>query len=345
MFREDRAEITRRDGSIVTTLEVAVSQDTDAEVRRVSLTNNGSRIREIDLTSYAELVLAPPRHDGAHPAFSKLFVQTEFVADIGAILATRRLRSPTEAQVWAAHLVVVEGETVGALQFETDRAGFLGSGRGIRTPISVIDGESLSNTAGTVLDPIFSLRSRVRIAPGATVRLAFWTLVASSRAEVLDLVDKHRESAAFDRAVMLAWTQAQVQLYHLGVGPAEADLFQRVANHVLYSDPTMRPSSDVLRGGQHPQSMLWSLGISGDLPIVLVRIDEAEDLEIIRQLLRAHEYWRMKQLAVDLVIVNETAVFLYSGPAGGAGGSASSQPVATLSRWRRGPGRRVPSAR
>ena len=234
-----------------------------------------------------------------------MFVQTEFVANTGAILATRRLRSPTDAQVWAAHLVVVEGETVGALQFETDRARFLGNGRGIRTPISVIDGESLSNTSGTVLDPIFSLRSRVRIAPGATVRLAFWTLVASSRAEVLDLVDKHRESAAFDRAVMLAWTQAQVQLYHLGVGPAEADLFQRVANHVLYSDPTMRPSSDVLRGGQHPQSMLWSLGISGDLPLVLVRIDEAEDLEIIRQLLRAHEYWRMKQLAVDLVIVNE----------------------------------------
>ncbi len=305
MFREDRAEITRRDGSIVTTLEVAVSQDTDAEVRRVSLTNNGNRIREIDLTSYAELVLDTPAADAAHPVFSKMFVQTEFVADTGAILATRRLRSPTDAQVWAAHLVVVEGETVGALQFETDRARFLGNGRGIRTPISVIDGESLSNTSGTVLDPIFSLRSRVRIAPGATVRLAFWTLVASSRAEVLDLVDKHRESAAFDRAVMLAWTQAQVQLYHLGVGPAEADLFQRVANHVLYSDPTMRPSSDVLRGGQHPQSMLWSLGISGDLPIVLVRIDEAEDLEIIRQLLRAHEYWRMKQLAVDLVIVNE----------------------------------------
>ena len=194
---------------------------------------------------------------------------------------------------------------MGALQFETDRARFLGNGRGIRTPMSVIDGESLSNTAGTVLDPIFSLRSRVRIAPGATVRLAFWTLVAPSRAEVLDLVDKHRESAAFDRAVTLAWTQAQVQLYHLGVGPAEADLFQRLANHVLYSDPMMRPSSDVLRRGQHPQSMLWSLGISGDLPIVLVRIDEVEDLEIVRQLLRAHEYWRMKQLAVDLVIVNE----------------------------------------
>ncbi len=321
-FCEDRAEITRRDGSITTTLEVAVSQDTDAEVRRVCVTNLGSRPREIELTSYAEVVLAARAYDGAHPAFSKLFVQTEFVADIGAILATRRLRSPTEAQVWAAHLVVVEGETVGDLQFETDRAGFLGSGRGIRTPISVIDGQALSNTAGTVLDPIFSLRSRVRIAPGATARLAFWTLVAPSRAEVLDLADKHLDPAAFDRAVTLAWTQAQVQLYHLGIGAAEADLFQRLANHVLYSDSAIRPSSDVLRRSLHPQSMLWSLGISGDLPIVVVRIDEVEDLEIIRQLFRAHEYWRMKQLAVDLVILNErpsSYVQELPGVAGGIG--------------------------
>jgi cyclic beta-1,2-glucan synthetase len=305
MFCEDRAEITRRDGSISTTLEVAVSQDTDAEVRRVSVTNQGSRSREIELTSYAEVVLAASAYDGAHPAFSKLFVQTEFVAGLGAILATRRLRSPAEAQVWAAHLVVVEGETMGGLQFETGREAFLGSGRGIRTPISVIDGQALSNTAGSVLDPIFSLRSRVRIAPGATARLAFWTLVAPSRAEVLDLADKHRDPAAFDRAVTLAWTQAQVQLYHLGVGPAEADLFQRLANHVVYSDPSMRPSSDVLQRSGRAQSMLWSLGISGDLPIVAVRIDEIEDLEIVRQLFRAHQYWRMKQLAVDLVIVNE----------------------------------------
>jgi cyclic beta-1,2-glucan synthetase len=305
MFCEDRAEISRRDGSITTTLEIAVSQDANAEVRRVSVSNLGNRTREIELTSYAEVVLAAQASDAAHPAFSKLFVQTQFVAELGVILATRRLRAPTEPQVWAAHLVVVEGETEGDLEFETERARFLGLGRAIRTPVSVIDGQALSNTAGTVLDPIFSLRSRVRIAPGATARLAFWTLVGSSRTEVLDLADKHREPAAFDRAVTLAWTQAQVQLYHLGVAPAEADLFQRLANHVLYSDPATRPSSDVLRRGQHPQSMLWSLGISGDLPIVLVRIDEVEDLEIIRQLLRAHEYWRMKQLAVDLVIVNE----------------------------------------
>jgi hypothetical protein len=218
-FSEDRAEISRRDGTITTTLEVAVSPEADAEVRRVSLSNLGSRAREIELTSYAEIVLPPPAADAAHPAFSKLFVHTEFVADVGTLLATRRPRSPADAQVWAAHLAVVEGESVGARQFETDRARFLGRGRGIRTPISVIDGGPLSNTVGTVLDPIFSLRCCVRLPPGATVRVAFWTLIAPSRSEALDLADKHHDATAFERVVTLAWTQAQVQLHHLGVGP------------------------------------------------------------------------------------------------------------------------------
>ena len=245
-FFEDRAEIIRRDGLIETKTEIAVSPEDDAEVRRVSITNLGSAVREIELTSYAEVVLAPDAADAAHPAFSNLFVQTEFVADSGALLATRRLRSPADHELWAAHIAVVEGEAVGGPQFETDRARFLGRGRSIRTPVAVVDGRPLSNTAGAVLDPIFSLRRRVRLAPGATARIAFWTLVAPSRSEVLDLADKHHEPAAFDRAITLAWTQAQVQLYHLGIDSDEANLFQRLAGHVLYSNPALRPSSAVL---------------------------------------------------------------------------------------------------
>jgi cyclic beta-1,2-glucan synthetase len=306
-FTEDRAELVRRDGALTTILDVMVSPEANAEVRRVSVSNAGSRTREIDVTSYAELALAPPAADAAHPAFSKLFVQTEYLAKSGVLLATRRRRSPGEPEIWAAHLAVVEGETVGAPEIETDRARFLGRGREVCTPMAVVDGLPLSSTAGAVLDPVFALRRRVRIAPGRTVRIAFWTLVASSRGDALDLVDKHQDATAFDRAATLAWTQAQVQLNHLGVDAEQANLFQRLAGHAIYADPSLRPSPDtVRRGGGGPQA-LWAQGISGDLPIVLVRIDVIEDLAIVRQLLRAHEYWRMKQLAVDLVILNERA--------------------------------------
>ncbi len=304
-FAEGRTEIVRRDGTLVTTLKVGVSAEDDAEVRHVTITNVGRRSREIELTSYAEVVLAPPAADAAHPAFSKLFVQTEFVSEVGVLLATRRRRSAAEAEVWAAHLAVVQGEMLGEIQFETDRARFLGRGREIRTAIAMQDGRPLSSTVGAVLDPIFSLRCSVRVPPGASVRVAFWTLVAPSRSAALDLADKHHDSTAFERSVTLAWTQAQVQLSHLGCAPEEAYLFQRLANHVIYCNPTLRAARSVLRRNEHGQATLWGHSISGDRPIVLVRIDEAKDLEIVRQLLRAHQYWRMKQLAVDLVILNE----------------------------------------
>ncbi|MQA65133.1 MAG: glycosyl transferase [Alphaproteobacteria bacterium] len=307
VFDEGRAEFARRDGTLKTTLEVLVSAEDDGEVRRISIMNSGNSVREIDVTSYAELALVPQAADLAHPAFSKLFVETEYLAADGAILATRRQRAPDEPEIWAAHLAVVDGQPVGIPEIETDRARFLGRGCSVHAPIAVFDGRSLSNTFGTVLDPIFALRHRVRIAPGASVRIAFWTLVASSRESILNLIDKHRDIAAFERAATLAWTQAQVQLHHLGISTGEASVFQRLAGHLLYTASTLRPSSDAIRQGGDGQSGLWKEGISGDLPIVLLRIADSENLDIAHQLLQAHEYWRIKQLAVDLVIINERA--------------------------------------
>ncbi|HEV2495699.1 MAG TPA: glucoamylase family protein, partial [Terriglobia bacterium] len=303
-FWEDHAEIVRRDRALTTTLEVVVSSEDDAEVRRVSITNLGARAREIQVTSYAELCLAPQAADVAHPAFSSLFVQTEFVPEVGALLATRRTQTDKETTVWAAHVAVVEGETAGDLEFETDRARFLGRGRHVRRSVAILDGRPLSNTVGPVLDPVLSLRRTVRIPPGTTVRVVFSTIVAPAREQVLDLADKYHDVRTFERTLTLAWTQSQVQLHHLGIGPDEAHLFQRLANAMLYSDASLRPPSEALSRGELELSRLWVHGISGDLPIVLARIDEAADIETIRQLLRAHEYWRTKQLSADVVVIN-----------------------------------------
>ena len=169
----------------------------------------------------------------------------------------------------------------------------------------MLDARPLTSSIGAVLDPIFALRRRVRVAPGAAVRVAFWTMAAGTRAALVDCIDKHRDAAAYERATTLAWTQAQVQLHHLGVNPGEAGLFQRLASHVIFAGRDLRPSSDVIRDGSGPQSGLWSAGISGDLPIVLLRIAEIEGLSVAHQVLQAHEYWRMKRVAVDLVILNE----------------------------------------
>ncbi len=305
-FTEDRAVFTRHGVTLSTTMEVLVSPEDHAEVRRVTLSNDGKHACELEVTSYAELVLAPLSADIAHPAFSKLFIETEYLPAAEALIATRRRRTPGEAQVWAAHLAIVEnGTSLGGVEYETDRARFLGRGHDIRAPLAMSGGQALSNTSGTVLDAVFALRKRVRIAPGATVHIAFWTLVAPTRVALLDGIDRHRDSTAFDRVTTLAWTQAQVQLHHLGINAGEAARFQQLAGHIIHASPLLRPAPETIKSGAGAQSALWPQGISGDLPILLLRIADIEHLDIARQLLQAHEYWRLKNLAVDLVILNE----------------------------------------
>ena len=252
-------------------------------------------------------MIAPAFADRGHPAFSNLFVQTEFVPEIGALLGTRRRRSAEEATVWVAQVVVVEGEVVGDLQYETDRARFLGRGHHVGTAVSMIGGRPLSNTVGSVLDPVMSLRRRVRVPAGGTVRVVFSTIIGPTRDHVLELVEKYSDPRVFERALSLAWTQARVQLHHLGIENDEAQLFQQLANAVLYSDVSLRPSSETLSRSTVDRAALWVHGISGDLPIVLACIDKADDVDIVRQLLRAHEYWRMRQLSTDVIILNEKA--------------------------------------
>lgn len=306
-FGEDRATIVRRGETLTSTMEVLVSPEEDAEGRCVTISNHGTVDRLVAVTSYSELVLAPLAADIAHPAFSKLFVETHFDKASGALFATRRRREVTDAEVWASHHVVVDGNSSGPLEYETDRLRFLGRGRGIRESIESLPPVPLSGTVGSVLDPVFSLRQSVLIAPGTSARLTFWTAIATTRRAITDLVDRHRAPNAFSRASMLAWTQAQVQLRHLGVSSADACLFQQAAGHLIYSQGVLRPAhAEPLAGMGGPRG-LWAFGISGDRPILLLRIDDENDLGLVQQLLCAQEYWLSKRLDIDLVILNERA--------------------------------------
>ena len=304
-FSEDKAEFTRKDATITTTMECVVSPEDNAEARRVILKNAGLTAREVEFTSYAELVLAPAAADSAHQTFSKLFITTEYLPDIETLLATRRKRTPNEPEVWIAQFMLVKGGTTGELEIETDRAKFLGIGNNTRMPVVMTNVESLSGSTGTVIDPVFAMRRRLRIPAGRQVSFTLWTAVADSREGVLDLVDRHRQVAAYDRASTLAWTQAQIQLRHLSINVEDAHLYQTLASHFIFVNTALRPMSKTLIQDSGAQSRLWQLGISGDRPIVLVRIDDIEDIEIVNQLLNAFVYWKTKRLLVDLVILND----------------------------------------
>jgi cyclic beta-1,2-glucan synthetase len=302
----DRVTFHRRDFGVETRTEIAVVPDDWAEVRRVTLINDSETVRELEVTSYGEVVLAPPGADRQHPAFSNLFVETEWHDWCSAITATRRPRSATEARMWCVHVVDAGGsERVGAPSFETDRARFLGRGRTPREPVALERDGALSRSMGAVLDPIFAIRVRVRLEPGQSAAVAFTTLVADSAKRAFALADRYHDSSTAQRALDLAWTATQVELRELGVTPGDATVFQELAAHLFYAHPTLRAPDEEVRGNTGSQPLLWAQGISGDWPILLARIQSADGIPTITQLFSAHLYWRRRGMMVDLVVLNE----------------------------------------
>jgi cyclic beta-1,2-glucan synthetase len=289
---------------IETLLEIAVSPEDDVEVRRVTLTNRTPRSRELEITSYAEIVLGLPSEDFAHPAFGKLFMTSSYLPESHALVCQRRPRLSHDPLLYAVHVLSVEGRLRGAIEWETERARFLGRGRDVDDP-AALDGRPLSGTTGTVQDPIVSLRHRIRVGPGASVRVSFSTGVAADREAALALAQKYHDPGAPSRAFALAFTHAEMTLRHLGVSSEEAQLFERLASRVLYVDPSLRAAPEVRARNGLGQSCLWSHGISGDLAMLLVRVVEEDDLPLVRQVLRAQDYWRLKGLRADVVILNE----------------------------------------
>jgi cyclic beta-1,2-glucan synthetase len=306
-FLPEKASFRRRDDDISTQLDIAVSTEHDVEVRRLAVTNHGDRPREIEVTSYAEIVLAPPADDLAHPAFGKLFVETEYLAESAALLCHRRPRAPDEPGPWAVHVLSLEGRTQGPVEWETDRARFLGRGHAPEAP-QALDGRSLSGTTGFVLDPVVSLRQRIRLAPGGFMRLSFATGMASSRETAVALAQRYHEPSAAARTFSLAYAHAQSGLRHLGISSEQALVFERLASRVLYGDSSLRAGPEVLALNTRGEDGLWAHGISGDLPILLLRVVAEDDVPLVRQVLQAQEYWRLKGLQADVVILNEHPV-------------------------------------
>ncbi len=304
LFLAERAIFRGTDDGIETQLDIAVSPEDDVEVRRLRLVNRSDREREIEVTSYVELALAPPGDDLAHPAFGGLFLETEAHPEISALLCGRRKRAATDPSVWAMHVRSAEGRLHGALEWETDRARFIGRGRNLERP-AALEGRALSGTTGAVLDPVFSLRQRIRLMPGERTRLSFATGIAPEREMALALAGKYSDPQSAARTFTLAATHALIKLRHLGLSAGEAQLFERLASRVFYADGSMRAAPEFGAANELAQSGLWGFGISGDLPIVLVRVVEADDLALVRQVLQAQEYWRLAALRADVVILNE----------------------------------------
>jgi cyclic beta-1,2-glucan synthetase len=309
IFSDARAEFRVREREFDTHTEIVVSPEDDIELRRLHVTNRARVRRTIELTSYGEVVLAPAIADAMHPAFSNLFVQTELLEPMQAILCTRRPRSGQEAVPWMCHLLAAHGVDIDAISYETDRARFIGRGRSLMHPAAMDDGSAaqgrLSNSAGSVLDPIVSIRCRITLDPGQSATIDFVTGMSNSREGCLHLINKYRDRHLADRVFDLAWTHSQVSLRQMNATISDARLYEQMAASIIYANASLRAESSVLISNRRNQSGLWGQSISGDLPIVLLQITDMANIELVRQMVQAHAYWRLKGLAVDLVIWNE----------------------------------------
>ncbi len=307
IFGDDKAEFTKTVGRLTSEMECIVATEHDAEGRRLTLINMSPEDRYIEVTSYMEPVLSSDDADSAHPLFSRMFVKTEVGQRGDVIRAVRNKRSPGEPDMWVAHLIVDNAGPGRPTEFETDRRKFIGRGRSLADAAAFDPGATLSGTDGFTLDPVLSLRRVIRVPAGKKVSVIYWTIAAPNREEIDKAIDRYRHPDAFSHEMIHAWTRAQVQMRHIGVNSKQAAAFQLLGRYLVYPDMQLRADPATVASGLASQSSLWPLAISGDFPIITLRINDEMDLAIAREALMAQEYLRSRGLTVDLVILNERA--------------------------------------
>ncbi len=305
-------------------MEVTVPPDDDVEIRRVTLTNLDGCSRRLALTSYGEVVLAPQTADGRHPAFNKFFIESTYLPEIGGLLFRRRPRSAEEEPIYLVHSLVMEDEGVRTGAHENDRARFLGRCRTARSPVALekpgllsayhhpapiceaepAEGQPLHAAVAT-LDPLMSLGQEIELAPHATVQVAYVTLAARSREEALSLACRYQSWPRIARAFERARSQSELDLRRLNLPTPQLERVEQLLSVLLYPHAALRADPATLAANSKGQSGLWAYAISGDYPILLVRVGQQDHLELVRELLQAHAYWRNRGLKIDLVILNE----------------------------------------
>ncbi len=305
VFSEGRAEFRRLDQQILTHTEVVVSPEDDVEIRRIHITNRSRKKRYLEVTSYAEVVLSPAAADLAHPAFNKLFIQTELIKHRQAILCTRRKRNAEENNPCMFHLMKLHSKESSSISYETSREKFIGRGRNIHNPIFLKESDPLSNSSGSVLDPIVAIQYRFYLEPNETVNVDLVYGVAENTDVAQTLIEKYQDKAIANRGLELSWTHSQLILKQINASESDAQLFNRLASSILYPNNNLRTDTATILKNHKGQPGLWSYSISGDLPIVLLQIEDAANMELVKKMVQAHAYWNLKGLIVDLVIWND----------------------------------------
>ncbi len=308
-FFAHMAVFHRTEDNITSTMEVTVCPDDPVEIRRIHLHNTDSQPHLLRLTSYGEVILTQQAADSRHPAFNKLFIESEFVPELNMQIFTRRRRSSEETPVYLGHMLVVESKVEfrdgqPAVRHEADRNRFIGRGRTLRNPVALTSEQYLTGTTGSTLDPIFALGEEVNLNPQESTELAYLTFAGDSREALLVLARRYSSWSLIERSFHQANIAAQTWLGKQNYDSRAFKDTLLVLSALLYPFKAVRASPETIASNRLGQSGLWHFGISGDFPILLVEIEDPKQIDLIREVLRIHEFLRSRRFMVDVVILN-----------------------------------------
>jgi cellobiose phosphorylase len=305
VFSHDKAEIIRRDGPVQTHTTIAVSPVNNLEVRRVTLTNQGSQALIIELTSYLEVVADGQLADALHPAFSKLFLETEYLADRHLLIVNRRQRSPDDQPRYIMHTLLSGQKLLRPVEFEIDRRQFIGRGGSLARPHILDSGATLSGKAGFSTDTILSLRAVVSIPAGKSASVSFVTGFAASRADILKLSYELGKPFSAEDIFKLSSSSCKLEMKYLGISSKQINAIQNLVHCLFYPEAAVYGAPEAIGRMKMGQNGLWRFGISGDHPIILLVVSQLNEMPVIKEIVTVYEYLRIKQVKADLVILNE----------------------------------------
>jgi cyclic beta-1,2-glucan synthetase len=304
VFRSHRADVRHRRGDLAAAFSLVVPPDDDLEIRHLHLTNGADRPRRLTVCSYAEVLLTEPVEGLRHPAFAKLFVESRFDRDLSALCFRRRPRSAEEDACHLLHMLVLADISVDRWH-ESARDQFLGRGRTPRHPQALETARRPNGTTGWTLDPVLAQAATFELPARGSVELAFVTIAAGSEGELFTTARRYCTLAAVERATDEARLAYEREVPRSRLDPVRLPHYQRLLSLLLYAHHALRPRPPTLASNRLGPSRLWGLSISGDLPILLVRIGNAEGTALLAELLVAHELWRRRGISIDLVVLNE----------------------------------------
>ena len=268
----------------------------------MKLKNNGTQEKTLEITNYFEPVLSRPMQDYAHMAFNNLFLTFEKLENED-VLVKRKKRGVNEKNIYLGASLYTEHETIGEFEIEIDKEKFLGKTYNL-IPEMVKESKPYSQNMGLVTDSCLATKRTIKIMPGEEIIFDLIICVSKDKETILNLLKKYKNTKIITKTIELARAKVEAETIYLGLKGTDIEKYQKLLSYILFNNPLKKLTLEKLPKKIYSQSNLWKYGISGDIPIMLVKIEDLNDMYVVKDILRAHEYFRSKNIKVDLVILN-----------------------------------------